>query len=107
MLSLENIVSLWCLQSRMCLSSKESLSDRSFRDNQISISLRGYNWLQQWKKKLLMPVFEADGNNFLDIWKKSGQAIDFARKNCQPSCIIYNDIPRRFGHAATDRQVWL
>lgn len=73
-------------------------------DNQISISLRGYNWLQQWKKKLLMPVFEADGNNFLDIWKKSGQAIDFARKNCQPSCIIYNDIPRRFGHAATDRQ---
>jgi hypothetical protein len=44
-------------------------SSHWFRDNNISISLRGMNWLSnEWIKKLRMPCYLADGNDILDIW---------------------------------------
>lgn len=74
-------------------------------DNDISISLRGYDWLcSEFVKKLRMPVHFADGNNLLDMWAETRKAVDYSRKNKKPAAIIYQDVPRRFGHAATDRQ---
>uniref|UniRef100_A0A6B2KYX5 3-methyl-2-oxobutanoate dehydrogenase (2-methylpropanoyl-transferring) n=1 Tax=Arcella intermedia TaxID=1963864 RepID=A0A6B2KYX5_9EUKA len=74
-------------------------------DNDISISLKGYGWLtSEWYKKLRMQVYFADGNNLLEIYSKISEAATYSRKNSKPSTIIFRNIPRRFGHAATDRQ---
>eukprot|EP00040_Diaphanoeca_grandis_P034178 m.210690 g.210690 ORF g.210690 m.210690 type:complete len:804 (-) comp33088_c0_seq1:655-3066(-) len=74
-------------------------------DNNICISLKGYGWLtSEWLKKLRMPLYEVDGTNLLDIWKGSSEAITKARKTFGPVALIFKDLPRRFGHAASDRQ---
>mmetsp|Transcript_26611 Transcript_26611/g.38558 ORF Transcript_26611/g.38558 Transcript_26611/m.38558 type:complete len:709 (-) Transcript_26611:1093-3219(-) len=51
-----------------------------------------------------VPIYHADGNNMFDIYDKTKQAINYSRKYSSPSIIVYRDITRRFGHAATDRQ---
>lgn len=74
-------------------------------DNGISISLRGYDWLcSEFVHKLRMPVHFADGTNILDVMHETQQAVSYARKHKKPVTIVYRDVPRRFGHAATDRQ---
>eukprot|EP01134_Creolimax_fragrantissima_P006074 CFRG6074T1 len=74
-------------------------------DNGICISLKGYNWLKmEFQKKLRMPVFIADGNNVLDMWKKMEEVTAYTRKSKRPATIIFSGLARRFGHAATDRQ---
>ncbi len=51
-----------------------------------------------------MPVFQCDGTNALDVFNKTKQAFDHARSNRAPVCLIFSNLTRRFGHAATDRQ---
>lgn len=49
-------------------------------DNNVSISLPGYGWLQsEWIKKLRMPVYVADGEDLLDIWCLPFIAMSFLR----------------------------
>lgn len=36
--------------------------------------------------------------------KQTNDALDYSRKGSRPCMIIWNGLPRRFGHAATDRQ---
>lgn len=36
--------------------------------------------------------------------KQTNDALNYSRKGSRPSMIIWNRLPRRFGHAATDRQ---
>jgi hypothetical protein len=40
----------------------------------------------------------------MDVYSQSKLAIDYSRKQSAPSVILYKDLVRRFGHAATDRQ---
>jgi 2-oxoisovalerate dehydrogenase E1 component len=74
-------------------------------DNDLSISLRGYGYLsKQWLKGLQMPLFTAKGDDFLSIYAATKQAVDSARSKSAPAFLYINNIARRFGHAATDRQ---
>eukprot|EP01065_Artemidia_motanka_P042786 TRINITY_DN5793_c1_g1_i1.p1 TRINITY_DN5793_c1_g1~~TRINITY_DN5793_c1_g1_i1.p1 ORF type:complete len:824 (+),score=262.69 TRINITY_DN5793_c1_g1_i1:72-2543(+) len=75
-------------------------------DNGIAISLRGYGWLQkEFVNKLRMPVHRADATNALDMWRATKAAVDQARADRCPVFLLWKDLPRRFGHAATDRQL--
>lgn len=75
-------------------------------DNHFSISLRGYGWLQNgFVRKFQMPVYDSRGSDLLDVYEKSTSAIDYVRSKQKPAVILYKDVPRRFGHAATDRQI--
>eukprot|EP00755_Sulcionema_specki_P025692 Sspe_Gene.83899::Locus_55048_Transcript_1_1_Confidence_1.000_Length_2406::g.83899::m.83899/K11381/bkdA; 2-oxoisovalerate dehydrogenase E1 component len=91
----------------------EYASHRKFRcpvvfcvsDNGISISLKGYGWLEkEYVKKLRMPVFKADGRNMFEVWKMTKDATEYARGRGKPAFLLFSNLPRRFGHAATDRQ---
>ena len=44
-----------------------------------------------------MPVFEADVNNVLDVWKATGDAFAKARRSKKPATIVYKNVTRRFG----------
>lgn len=74
-------------------------------DNGYSISLKGKNWLQrEFIQKLRMPLLIADGNDFVDVWDKTQRAVEETRRSKKPVFIVYKNLVRRFGHAATDRQ---
>jgi len=51
-----------------------------------------------------MPVFEADANDLVDTYRASKAAVDYARDRQAPACVVFQNVVRRFGHAATDRQ---
>jgi len=51
-----------------------------------------------------MPVFQCNGTDLLDVMEVSRQAISHTRQNRTPSVLVFSNLPRRFGHAATDRQ---
>eukprot|EP00051_Salpingoeca_urceolata_P001437 m.41009 g.41009 ORF g.41009 m.41009 type:complete len:889 (+) comp11422_c0_seq2:841-3507(+) len=74
-------------------------------DNDLCISLKGFGWLgREFKQKLRMRVFEADGRDMLDVWDKTNKALTMCRKETKPVTLIFKNLTRRFGHAATDRQ---
>jgi len=75
-------------------------------DNGIAISLKGHGWLQkEFIKKLRMPVYTASADNALEMWKATSDAIEYSRVRRKPAFLLWKDVPRRFGHAATDRQL--
>ena len=49
-------------------------------------------------------MWSANGTDMLDVYDKTIQATEYSRKKAAPSLLLYKDITRRFGHAATDRQ---
>eukprot|EP00804_Cyclotella_cryptica_P030288 CCRYP_019224-RA/>CCRYP_019224-RA protein AED:0.39 eAED:0.39 QI:1426/1/0.8/1/0.75/0.8/5/0/627 len=51
-----------------------------------------------------IPVFKANGCDMFDVYDKTLQATSYSRKNSAPSLVLYQELIRRFGHAATDRQ---
>lgn len=51
-----------------------------------------------------MPIFIADGSNMLEVWQATGDAVHSVRRTATPAALIFSNVPRRFGHAATDRQ---
>ena len=51
-----------------------------------------------------IPVFKANGTDMFDVYDKTMQATSYSRKHSAPSFILYQELIRRFGHAATDRQ---
>ena len=74
-------------------------------DNQICISLKNNNWVSSFfEGRNGIKKFLADGSNYLDIYKKSKEAIDYSRRKKRPSLLLVQNLTRRFGHAATDRQ---
>ena len=73
-------------------------------DNQLCISLRGYGWVDSFQHKLGMPVYNASGCDAADIHTKAQQAVKFSRERRQACTLLVSGLPRRFGHAATDRQ---
>lgn len=49
-------------------------------------------------------TFECNGNKVFDVYTTTNSAVEYSRKKGKPSIIVYNNLKRRFGHAATDRQ---
>jgi TPP-dependent pyruvate/acetoin dehydrogenase alpha subunit len=74
-------------------------------DNGMSISLRDNGWIHQLYNRFNMPKFVASAHDFTDIYDKSKQAIDHARQLGRPALLVVTGLSRRFGHAATDRQI--
>lgn len=73
-------------------------------DNNICISLKGTGYLRNLIDSLNIKTFVANGCDMYDVYTQSQQAISYARRYSKPSLLLYTDLPRRFGHAGTDRQ---
>lgn len=74
-------------------------------DNDRCISLRGYGWLQKFlEARLGMPVYRCDGNDAVAVFSAASSAITFSRSRGAPAAVVFENLSRRFGHAATDRQ---
>ena len=52
-----------------------------------------------------IPIFRANGQDMMDVYDQTMQATNFARKYSSPTLLLYSNMIRRFGHAATDRQI--
>ena len=52
-----------------------------------------------------MKTFVADALDIGDVALKTEAAFSYSRKFSRPSAVLYKNIRRRFGHAATDRQI--
>lgn len=74
-------------------------------NNELCISLKGGRYVpRDFVKGLRMPVFVADGRDMFDVHRVTRAAVDTARSGARPVTLLYDRLPRRFGHAATDRQ---
>lgn len=74
-------------------------------DNKKCISLKGNGWVDKFVDQLgSMRHLTANGNDVFDLYSKSKEIIDFTRATGKPSLLFVNQLARRFGHAATDRQ---
>lgn len=74
-------------------------------DNGLCISLHGRGWLAEFvERRLGMPVFRANGNDLADVYASTQAAAASARSRGEPVVLVFDEINRRFGHAATDRQ---
>lgn len=74
-------------------------------DNKICISLKGNGYVDKFYRELQgIYTKTADGRDFVDIHEKSKDVIDYSRRYKRPSLLLLSNLPRRFGHAATDRQ---
>jgi 2-oxoisovalerate dehydrogenase E1 component len=83
-------------------------------DNDRCISLRGHGWLPRFVdrvdrdvvgEKAGMLVARADGWDLGAVRQEAGRALAHARRRRRPALLVVEDVPRRFGHAATDRQL--
>ena len=74
-------------------------------DNQKCISLPGHKYLETFENSFNMPLHLVDGWDLSDITRTTEAAAAYCRDNKKPAAIMYKNIPRRFGHAATDRQL--
>ena len=52
-----------------------------------------------------IPIFRANGQDMMDVYDQTTQATNFARKYSSPTLLLFSNMIRRFGHAATDRQI--
>lgn len=78
-------------------------------DNGISISYKtkgfvGTIFSENGAQDPLVPHYIVDGSDMWDVYEKTKMAVDYARRKQAPVILIYRNLQRRFGHAATDRQ---
>jgi TPP-dependent pyruvate/acetoin dehydrogenase alpha subunit len=81
-------------------------------DNGLSISYNTDGYAKHWAisntHSILVPdgipLFQANGCDMMDVYDKTNQATLYSRKHSAPALILYEELTRRFGHAATDRQ---
>lgn len=75
-------------------------------DNGLSISYDTQGYVETLFNGTdpLLPVFRANGNDVLDVFDQTKLAVDLSRRKQAPVIVLYSNLVRRFGHAATDRQ---
>jgi 2-oxoisovalerate dehydrogenase E1 component len=79
-------------------------------ENGFSISYRTQGFVENFfrssdESDLVCPVFRVkDSSDMLEIYSVTKQAMEYSRKQQGPSVVLYQNLKRRFGHAATDRQ---
>jgi len=74
-------------------------------DNEKCISLPGHKYLEKFEKTFSMPLHLVDGGDLSDVVHTTRMVADYVRQFKRPATIMYKNLPRRFGHAATDRQI--
>jgi 2-oxoisovalerate dehydrogenase E1 component len=74
----------------------------SSNDISISYPLRG--WTEKLVANFPVKVYHADGTSIESVQNVTQQAVQDTRQSRKPCAIAYSNLPRRFGHAATDRQ---
>lgn len=52
----------------------------------------------------IVRLFEADASDMMQVFSQTKAATEYARQRSAPAVIVYQNITRRFGHAASDRQ---
>ena len=79
-------------------------------DNGFSISYRTQGYVEAFFRSSdetdgLCPVFRVrDASDMLEVYSVTQEALEYSRKQQGPSVVLYQNLKRRFGHAATDRQ---
>jgi TPP-dependent pyruvate/acetoin dehydrogenase alpha subunit len=74
-------------------------------NNGISISYDTQNYVNTlFGKDHLVPQFQADASDMMQVYSTTKQATEYARQRSAPAVVLYQNITRRFGHAASDRQ---
>lgn len=78
-------------------------------DNDICISLRNYQYLQHFlthkvSEETFLKAKYCDGMDINDVYAKTKEALADVRAERKPGILVIRNLPRRFGHAATDRQ---
>ena len=79
-------------------------------DNGFSISYRTQGFVEAFfrssdERNPLCPIFRVkDASDILEVYSVTKQALEYSRKQQGPSVVLYQNLKRRFGHAATDRQ---
>lgn len=71
----------------------------------MCISLKGQQWVDSFVSNLSMKTFVVDATDVGDVVLKTEAALTYARQLSRPAAILYKNLRRRFGHAATDRQL--
>mmetsp|Transcript_71883 Transcript_71883/g.191749 ORF Transcript_71883/g.191749 Transcript_71883/m.191749 type:complete len:733 (-) Transcript_71883:39-2237(-) len=73
--------------------------------NDLCISLKLDGWTDKFlHQRLGMPVFLCDGKSTAEVFTATRDAVQHSRTRGGPSAVVFKGLPRRFGHAATDRQ---
>ena len=79
-------------------------------DNGFSISYRTEGFVDAFFRSCdetdeLCPVFRVtDASDMLEVYSVTQKALEYSRKQQGPCVVLYQNLRRRFGHAATDRQ---
>jgi 2-oxoisovalerate dehydrogenase E1 component len=74
-------------------------------DNGLSISYATLGYVDTlFAGDRLVPEFIAHGGDMMDVYDKTFQAVAYARRHSAPAVVLYKNLVRRFGHAASDRQ---
>jgi 2-oxoisovalerate dehydrogenase E1 component len=74
-------------------------------DNGLSISYETQGYVDTlFASDPLVPLFVADGSDAWDVHDVTSRAVAYARTRSAPAVVLYKNLVRRFGHAATDRQ---
>lgn len=75
-------------------------------NNGISISYETQDYVKTMfdGSDTMIPVFHANGFDMADVFDQTKQAAQYSRQRSSPSVILYQTM-RRFGHAASDRQI--
>ena len=74
-------------------------------DNGLSISYKTGGYVDTlFGHDPLIPCFRVNGNDMMDVYSQTRVAADYCRTKQAPAVVLYSNLVRRFGHAATDRQ---
>ena len=75
-------------------------------DNGLSISYKTGGYVNTlWENDPLVPLYKVNGNDFQHVYSQTIEAVHYARTHSSPVVVLYSGLVRRFGHAATDRQL--
>lgn len=74
-------------------------------DNGLSISYKTGGYVDTiFDQDRLVPLYRVNGNDMMHVYSQTKAALSYARKQSAPVVLLYQNLVRRFGHAASDRQ---
>jgi TPP-dependent pyruvate/acetoin dehydrogenase alpha subunit len=74
-------------------------------NNGISISYDTKDYVNTlFGKDQLVQQFQVDATDMMGVYSTTKHAVEYARQRSAPAVVLYQNITRRFGHAASDRQ---
>ncbi len=73
-------------------------------DNGLCISLKTGGWTSRYARQRLGGVerFGCDGRDLFSVRETARRALAYVRETSKPGLVLYERVPRRFGHAAPD-----